>query len=49
MKCDNCKIQKSVNESKEPACCAWFMENVVCMGKSIDECTEYEKIDNAKT
>lgn len=45
MKCDTCMVQKRVNESEEPACCVWFMENVVCGNKKIEDCTEYEKGD----
>lgn len=43
MKCDTCAVQRRVNESKEPACCGWFLENVVCGDKEVRDCTAYEK------
>ena len=43
MKCDTCQIYKRVIESKEPTCCAWWLENVVCSDKSVEDCTVYEE------
>lgn len=43
MKCDTCKIQEDINKSEEPACCVWFMENVVCGNKTPEDCTWYKK------
>ena len=43
MKCDTCKVQKYITESKEPACCIWLLDNVVCGDKSVDDCPEYEE------
>lgn len=43
-RCKTCAISKRVAESKEPACCAWYLENVVILGKSTKECTDYEPI-----
>lgn len=41
--CDNCKVMKEVAKSKEPACCKWYMDNVVCGDKSVDDCENYEE------
>ena len=46
MKCEKCKVQMRVNESDEPACCKWFMDNVVIGGKSVEDCDVYEPIDD---
>ncbi len=43
MKCDNCKVQTRVNGSKEPACCKWFMDNIVIGDKSVEDCDAYER------
>lgn len=43
MKCDTCKVKKYTTESKEPACCVWYMENVVCGDKSVEDCPVYEE------
>lgn len=48
MKCDNCKVKMRANESNEPACCKWFMDNVVIGGKSVEDCDVYETADNEK-
>lgn len=40
-KCDTCRTFHDVNSSAEPACCKWFMDNVVILGKPVDDCTEY--------
>lgn len=48
MKCEKCKVQMRVNESDEPACCKWFMDNVVIGGKSVEACDVYEPIDDGK-
>lgn len=42
VKCDSCIVWQMARESNEPACCAWYMENVVCGEKSVDDCDEYE-------
>lgn len=44
-KCETCKIEQSIQESNEPACCAWYMDNVVIGGLSVDRCTVYKPID----
>lgn len=43
MKCDTCKVQRYIAESKELACCAWYMENVVCGDKSVEDCPVREE------
>lgn len=40
-KCNTCKIQKEA--MKENACCAWYMDNVVCGDKYIKDCPVYEE------
>lgn len=42
-KCDTCKIAKEIQESKEPSCCAWYLENVICGNKTVDECEVNDK------
>lgn len=42
MKCESCKIFKEENESSGLAICAWYLENVVCGSKTVEECDEYE-------
>ena len=37
-KCGTCKI---AHEMPDMACCAWYMDNVVCGDKTTEECTEY--------
>ena len=49
MKCDTCKIQTEASLSEAPACCIWFMDNVICGEKSIDECDCYKPIEKDKT
>ena len=48
MKCDDCYIRFKVKESKEPAVCCWYMENVVLGNKSVDECKKYRKNKKVK-
>ena len=42
-KCKNCKIQKQAEKSKEPACCAWYMDNVICGNKQVKDCPLFKK------
>jgi len=42
MKCDNCLVVEQMSKSDVPACCAWYLENVVCGDKSVDDCPEWE-------
>lgn len=46
--CDTCKVEESIRKSREPACCAWYLENVVIAGSSVDRCSKYEPIDTLK-
>jgi hypothetical protein len=32
-----------IEKSNEPCVCLWFLENVVIEGKTVEECTDYEK------
>lgn len=41
--CDTCKIHDEVMNSKEPACCVWLMENVICGNKTVKECEVYKQ------
>lgn len=43
-KCATCKVNKRISKSKQPACCKWYMDNVVILGKSVKDCTDYEPI-----
>lgn len=42
MKCETCEIMKLIEASNEPACCIWYMDNVVCGDKSVEDCTAYQ-------
>ena len=42
MKCKTCEVMKRIEASNEPACCVWYMKNVVCGDKSVEDCTAYE-------
>ena len=42
MKCETCEMMKRIEDSNEPACCIWYMDNVVCGDKSVEDCTAYE-------
>ena len=44
-KCMKCKIYKNMIESKEPACCSWYIDNVVLGTKTVDECTDHKLIN----
>ena len=43
MRCDTCKIQQLVIASEEPACCEWYMDNVICGDKNPEDCPVYKK------
>lgn len=45
-RCDLCKVHESAQNSKEPSCCKWYMDNVVIGDKTIDSCTDFEPIDD---
>lgn len=44
MKCDLCQTKIDEANSKEPACCVWYMEHVVINGENIEDCTEYTEV-----
>ena len=43
-KCNTCKVMADIYNSKDPACCAWFMDNVVLGNKSVDDCPKYKSV-----
>lgn len=47
-KCDNCIIMKQINNSAELSCCIWYMDNVVCGNKSIEECTDFKESEDTE-
>ena len=42
-KCKTCKYNAEAKKSKEPACCAWYIDNVVCGNKTVKDCPVYKK------
>lgn len=44
MKCETCGVMKRIEESNEPACCKWLMDNVICGDKTVEDCEVYEPI-----
>ena len=42
-KCDSCKIRKEIEKSTEPACCIWYMDNVVLGNKNVNDCEIYQE------
>lgn len=44
--CNTCKTELSIRESNEPACCAWYLENVVIYGIPATSCSEYRPVDS---
>lgn len=45
MKCDTCEVMKEMQKSTEPCCCAWYMDNVICGDKTIEECEDYIHVE----
>lgn len=43
MKCGTCKNYQDATQSEDPACCAWYLDNVMCGEKYPDDCPEHEK------
>ena len=43
MRCDTCKIQQLAIANEEPACCEWYMDNVICGDKNPEDCPVYKK------
>ena len=42
-KCDTCRIEKEIEKSTEPACCKWYMDNVVFGDKNVSDCEIYQE------
>lgn len=42
--CDTCTVTRDIQNSDVPACCAWYLENVVVLGRSVDECPVYKEV-----
>lgn len=42
-KCNTCKIRKEIEKSTEPACCMWYMDNVVLGDKNVNDCEIYQE------
>lgn len=48
-RCDSCAVQARIDaQNGEPSVCEWFMRNCVCGNKQVEECTEYESIEEVK-
>lgn len=43
-KCKNCKVFHAVLYEATPSCCAWYLDNVVCGDKTVDDCLNYEEV-----
>lgn len=43
-KCSKCGIFIRAMASTEPACCKWYIDNVVCGDKSLEDCTAHEPV-----
>ncbi len=43
--CERCQVHADAQASNEPACCAWFLENVVCGDKSVKSCPHYKPVE----
>ena len=48
MKCDKCEVTAKVNKSKEPSCCKWYMDHVVCGNESQENCPVYRPAKRPK-
>lgn len=42
--CEQCFILKKAKLSKEPAVCVWYIDNVICGNKTIEDCP-YRGVD----
>lgn len=42
MKCETCEVMKRIKASNEPACCVWYIDNVICGDKSVEDCDACE-------
>lgn len=41
-RCETCQVYADALKSNEPACCKWFIDNVVCGDKSVKSCPNYK-------
>lgn len=48
-KCNNCAIMAKMNECDEACVCVWYMDNVVCGNKRIEDCTAFEEKESEDT
>ena len=46
--CKKCEIYEKVEQSKEPSCCIWYVDNVVLGNKSVKDCPRYKKLGVAQ-
>lgn len=46
-KCELCAVRNRVRESKEPACCKWYLEHVVILEEPVDNCPDFEPCNSA--
>ena len=42
--CEQCFILKKAELSEEPAACIWYIDNVICGNKSVEDCP-YRKVE----
>ena len=49
MKCDNCAIMAKMNKCDELCACAWYIDNVVCGNKSVEDCTSFKDKESEDT
>lgn len=42
--CEQCLVFKKAQLSKEPAACVWYIDNVVCGNKTVENCP-YRKVE----
>lgn len=47
-RCDTCEVMAEIRKSDAPACCKWFMDNVVCGNKSTKSCPHYKPAKTIK-
>jgi hypothetical protein len=48
IRCATCQVHRDATKSAEPACCVWFMDNVICGNKTADDCPVYEPMKGEK-
>ena len=44
MTCKDCNILKKAELSEEPAACVWYIDNVICGNKTVEDCP-YRKVE----